>query len=375
MELVRGIPVTEYCDQNGLSTRERLELFVRVCEAVQHAHQKGIIHRDLKPAHVLVTLDDGVPVPKIIDFGIAKATKGQLTEKTLFTSFGQMIGTPLYMSPEQAEVSGVDVDTRSDIYSLGVVLYELLTGGTPFDTKRRSRGGLRRNPSHDPGGGSATSQCPDQHPGRGRKGDRSNLPERPEGCSAQIGPVPCSATTIAAHRKTDPVKLKHILRGDLDWIVMKALQKDRSRRYQTASDFVRDIERYLSDEPVEARPPTLADRVAKWARRHRPVVWSAVVISLFCLLGSLLSTLLIAGAYEEKNQQLTATEKAEQLAREQEQLAKQQEEAAKKHARARRTTVGRYRVCPLRGEHAAGCARLGERALEPLARHSSRANA
>ena len=230
MELVRGISLTDYCDQNELTTRERLELFAQVCHAVQHAHQKGIIHRDIKPSNVMVTLYDGVPVPKIIDFGIAKATTGQLTERSVFTHYGQMIGTPLYMSPEQAEMSGLDVDTRSDIYSLGMMLYELLTGSTPFDPERVQKAGYDEL----------------------RRMIREDEPPRP---SARISTLGAAATTISTHRKTDPARLSQLLQRDLDWIVMKALQKDRTRRYQTASDFARDIERYLHDEPVEARPP------------------------------------------------------------------------------------------------------------------------
>ncbi|MGA2255923.1 MAG: serine/threonine-protein kinase, partial [Thermoguttaceae bacterium] len=304
MELVRGIHLTDYCDQNELTTRERLELFVQVCQAVNHAHQKGIIHRDIKPSNVMVTLYDGVPIPKVIDFGVAKATNAQLTERSVFTHYGQMIGTPLYMSPEQAEMSGLDVDTRSDIYSLGMMLYELLTGSTPFDQERVRAAGYDEI----------------------RRMIREDDPPRP---SSRISTLGAAATTSSGHRKTDPARLSHLLRGDLDWIVMKAIQKDRTRRYQTASDFAQDIERYLHDEPVAARPPTLADRAAKWARRHRPLVWSAVVLLVLGTIGSLISTLLIAGAYAEKNHQLTATEKAEQAAREQEGIAKQQEGLAK----------------------------------------------
>ena len=297
MELVRGISLTDYCDQNELTTRERLELFVQVCHAVQHAHQKGIIHRDLKPSNVMVTLYDGVPVPKIIDFGIAKATTGQLTDRSVFTHYGQMIGTPLYMSPEQAEMSGLDVDTRSDIYSLGMMLYELLTGSTPFDPERVQKAGYDEI----------------------RRMIREDEPPRP---SARISTLGAAATTISTHRKTDPVKLSQLLQRDLDWIVMKALQKDRTRRYQTASDFARDIERYLHDEPVEARPPSLADRAAKWARRHRPLVGSAAGFLVLSTIGLAISTLLVAhersrteAAYEVKDQQLIATQKAEQLAK------------------------------------------------------------
>jgi len=299
MELVNGVPLTDYCDQNRLTSRERLELFVQVCRAIEHAHQKGIIHRDIKPSNVMVTLYDGAPVPKVIDFGVAKSVFGQLTEKTLFTHHGQMLGTPLYMSPEQAEMSGRDVDTRSDVYSLGVMLYELLTGGTPFDRERV------RELAYD----------------ELRRMVREDDPPRP---SDRISTLGAAATVISGQRQTDPARLSQLLRRDLDWIVMKAIQKDRTQRYQTASDFERDIERYLADEPIEARPPTLADRAAKWARRHRPLVWSAVVLLALGTIGSTISTLLIAGAYEEKNQQLTATEKAEKLAKEQEGLAKKQ---------------------------------------------------
>jgi predicted Ser/Thr protein kinase len=209
MELVHGIPITEYCDQNRLTTRERLELFVPVCQAVQHAHQKGIIHRDIKPTNVMVTLHDGVPVPKIIDFGVAKAIHQRLTEKTAFTRYGQMVGTPLYMSPEQAEMSGLDVDTRTDIYSLGVLLYELLTGSTPFDKQRFREVAYEQICSII----------------------REEEPPRP---SARISTLGEAATTISAHRKTEPGKLRYLLRGELDWIVMKALEKDRTRRYETA---------------------------------------------------------------------------------------------------------------------------------------------
>ncbi len=310
MELVQGLPITEYCDQHQLTTRQRLELFVQVCHAVEHAHQKGIIHRDLKPTHVIVTLRDGVPVPKIVDFGVAKATDRHLTEKTLFTVQGQMIGTPLYMSPEQTGLGGLDVDTRSDIYSLGVVLYELLTGTTPFDTQRVREAGydeLRR------------MICEEE-------------PSRP---STKISTLGEADTAVSACRKTDPGKLRRALHGELDWIVMKALEKDRARRYQTASDFAEDIQRYLADEPILARPPSLTDRAAKWARRHRPVVWAAAVLLVLATIGSTVSAVLIARehkrtaeAYQQQAVQLAATEKAERLAKQQEEAAKRQEEVA-----------------------------------------------
>lgn len=234
MELVQGVPITEFCDGDELTTRERLSLFVLVCQAVQHAHQKGIIHRDLKPSNILVSRADGFPVPKIIDFGVAKAIHQQLTATSCFTCLGQLVGTPLYMSPEQAEMNCVDVDTRSDIYSLGVVLYELLTGATPF-----------KELLHEAGVDEV------------RRMIREGEPLRP---SMRISTFGEAATTVSMRRKTDPLQLSRTLRGDLDWIAMKALEKDRTRRYQTASDFARDVERYLADEPVEARTANSSPR-------------------------------------------------------------------------------------------------------------------
>jgi WD40 repeat protein/serine/threonine protein kinase len=336
MELVHGVPLTEYCDQNCLGVRERLELLVQVCQAVQHAHTKGIIHRDLKPSHVIVTSGDGVPVSKIIDFGIAKAVKGQLTEGTAVTVSGQMIGTPLYMSPEQAELGGVDVDTRSDIYSLGVMLYELLTGSTLFDQERVQKAGydeIRRMIREDepPRPSTRISTLGKPTPPLSRSGTGAGGEGGP-----QDTPVSFSAATIAAHRQTEPAKLSRLLRRDLDWIVMKALEKDPARRYQTAGDFARDIERYLADEPIEARPPTLVDRAARWCRRHRALVWSAAVLLALTTITLAVSIVLIAQArheavqaYEEEAEQLRATERAEALARKQELLAKGQERLAR----------------------------------------------
>src|SRR4051794_8070917 len=230
MELVRGIKITDYCDQNNLSTAQRLELFAQVCRAIQHAHQKGIIHRDIKPSNILVTLHDGVPFPKVIDFGIAKATDQRLTDKPLFTQFEQFIGTPAYMSPEQAEMSGLDIDTRSDIYSLGVLLYELLTSRTPFDAKELLADGLAEM----------------------RRRIREVEPQRP---STRLSTMKAEDLTgLAAQRQTDAPKLIHLLRGDLDWVVMRCLEKDRTRRYDAANDVAQDVERYLENEPVLARP-------------------------------------------------------------------------------------------------------------------------
>jgi serine/threonine-protein kinase len=261
MELVKGIPITDYCDQTQLTPRERLELFLPVCQAVQHAHQKGVIHRDLKPANVLVTLHDGTPVPKVIDFGIAKALGQQLTDKTLHTGFAQLVGTPLYMSPEQAALSGLDVDTRSDIYSLGVLLYELLTGTTPFGRERFKEAGYDEM----------------------RRVIREEEPPKP---STRLSTLGQAANTLSALRKSDPKRLSQLCRGELDWIVMKCLEKDRNRRYETASALASDVQRYLHDEPVEAGPPSAWYRFRKFARRQRTALAVAgLVLLLLALLG------------------------------------------------------------------------------------------
>jgi serine/threonine protein kinase len=254
MELVRGVPVTDFCDQRRLTTRQRLELFVLVCQAVQHAHQKGIIHRDLKPSNVLVTLHDTVAVPKVIDFGIAKATSQPLTERTLFTHFAQMVGTPLYMSPEQAEMSGLDVDTRSDVYSLGVLLYELLTGTTPFESEALKKAGLDEM----------------------RRLIREEEPATPSQRLHTLDAQACS--TVSERRGVDGRRLGQTLRGELDWIVMRALEKDRERRYESASAFAADVQRYLNDEAVAACPPSAGYRLRKYFRRNRrPLVMAGVV--------------------------------------------------------------------------------------------------
>jgi serine/threonine protein kinase/tetratricopeptide (TPR) repeat protein len=259
MELVRGIPITAYCDQNQLTPKERLELFMSVCQAIQHAHQKGIIHRDVKPSNVLVTSHDGKPVAKVIDFGVAKAMHQQLTAHTIYTNFAQMIGTPLYMSPEQAEMSGLDIDTRSDIYSLGVLLYELLTGTTPLERKRVAQ--------------AAYDEV--------RRLIREEEPPRP---SLRLSSSD-SLASVAAQRKMEPATLSKLVRGDLDWITMKALEKDRTRRYETASGLARDIERYLSDEPVEACPPSASYRLRKFAKKNRAILATAAAVALILLVG------------------------------------------------------------------------------------------
>ncbi len=260
MELVRGVPITEYCDAANLTAAERLALAVPVCHAVQHAHQKGIIHRDLKPSNILVTLHDGKPVPKVIDFGIAKATASRLTEKTLFTEHRQMIGTPAYMSPEQAEMSGLDIDTRADVYSLGVLLYELLTGATPFDTRQLLERGYAEI----------------------QRVIREVEPPKP---STRVSTLGEGLAGVAARRGTEPRRLGLLLRGDLDWIVMKALEKDRTRRYDTAVGLAEDIGRHLRGEAVVAAPPSAGYRVRKFLRRNRGTVAAGAAIAAALMLG------------------------------------------------------------------------------------------
>ncbi len=264
MELVRGVDITKFCDDGRLTTRERLDLFVHVCLAVQHAHQKGIIHRDLKASNILVTLHDGTPVVKVIDFGVSKAIGQQLTDKTIYTRFAQMIGTPMYMSPEQAEMSGLDIDTRSDIYALGVLLYELLTGTTPFDNERMRAAAFDEM----------------------RRIIREEEPPRP---STRFSTLEHSAATVSVNRRSVPNRLSQLFKGELDWIVMKALEKDRNRRYDSASAFASDVQRYLRDEPVQACPPTLIYKLGKIVRRHQKAVL-AISMVLLALLGGIIGT-------------------------------------------------------------------------------------
>jgi hypothetical protein len=258
MDLVKGVPITRYCDEHRLTPRQRLELFLPICQAIQHAHQKGIIHRDLKPSNVLVAQYDGRPVPKVIDFGVAKAAGQSLTDKTLVTGFGAIVGTLEYMSPEQAEVNQLDIDTRSDVYSLGVLLYELLTGSPPFTQKELEKAGMLEM----------------------LRVIREQEPSKPSTKLSTAEGLP----TLAANRGTEPAKLTRLVRGELDWIVMKALEKDRNRRYETANGFAMDVQRYLADEPVLACPPSTGYRLRKFVRRNKTALVTVSVGTLAVLL-------------------------------------------------------------------------------------------
>ena len=279
MELVKGVPITEYCDRNHLNPKERLELFIPVCQAIQHAHQKGIIHRDIKPSNVLVTLHDGKPVAMVIDFGVAKAVDQRLTEKTMFTEFGQVIGTLEYMSPEQAEMGALDIDTRTDIYSLGVMLYELLTGSTPLE-----RAKIRQ---------AAYAEVV-----------RRIREEEPPKPSTRLSESKDALPSISAQRKMEPARLTKLVRGDLDWIVMKSLEKDRTRRYETANGFARDIQRYLDGEPVEACPPSATYKLKKFARKHRTALATVGAFAILLVTATAISASFAVWANRERGRAL-----------------------------------------------------------------------
>jgi serine/threonine protein kinase/tetratricopeptide (TPR) repeat protein len=285
MELVKGVPITDYCDTVHLTPRERLELFIPVCQAIQHAHQKGIIHRDVKPSNALVTMQDGKPLPKIIDFGIAKAIEQKLTERSLFTQHGTIMGTLEYMSPEQAELSAMDVDTRTDVYALGVLLYELLTGSTPLERARLRQAGyveiLKRIREEEP-----------PKPSTRLSESRERLP------------------SVAAQRRTEPARLTKLVRGELDWIVMKAIEKDRTRRYETANGFARDIARYLEGDPVEAWPPSASYRLRKYARKHRAALVTAGAFGALLAAAAVVSTWQAVRARVAEKRALTEAKRA-----------------------------------------------------------------
>jgi serine/threonine protein kinase len=302
MELVKGTPITKFCDERRLTPRQRLELFVPVCQAIQHAHQKGIIHRDIKPSNVLIALYDDKPVPKVIDFGVAKATGPALTDLSLMTGFGAVVGTPEYRSPEQASLNNLDIDTRSDVYSLGVLLYELLTGTTPVDKNSLGKAALLEI----------------------LRIVREVEAPRPSAKLSTIDTLP----SVAANRGTEPARLSRLMKGELDWLVLKALEKDRTRRYETANGLARDIQRYLADEVVEARPPSATYRLRKFARRNQAAFTTAAAILLLLVAGMAISAWQAARATRAESVALAALDEKEQ--------ARQAEEKQRKEAETQR---------------------------------------
>ena len=286
MELVKGVPITRYCDELQLPLRERLELLVPVCQAIQHAHQKGVIHRDVKPSNVLVCIEDGKPVPKVIDFGVAKALNQRLTDESMYTEIGQIVGTLEYMSPEQAELSALDIDTRADVYALGVLLYELLTGTTPLEKNRLRSAAF-------------TEML------------RIIKEEEPPRPSTRLTESKDTLSSVAAQRRTEPVKLTRDVRGELDWIVMRCLEKDRTRRYESASGLARDIERHLRDEAVEACPPRAGYRLGKFLRRHRQHAVAASLALLILMAGLVGTAASLARVERERRAALEARMHAE----------------------------------------------------------------
>jgi eukaryotic-like serine/threonine-protein kinase len=307
MELVHGVPITKYCDDTQLNPRERLALFIPVCQALQHAHQKGIIHRDIKPSNVLVTLYDGKPVAKVIDFGVAKATDQRLTERTMFTQYGSIVGTLEYMSPEQAEMSALGVDTRSDVYALGVLLYELLTGTTPLERTSLREAGyaeiLRRIKEEEP--------------------------PRP---STRLSASGDALPSISAQRKTESAKLAKLMRGEVDWIVMKCLEKDRTRRYESANGLARDVERYLADEAVEACPPSASYRLRKFARKHRVALATGSAFATLLILATLLSAWQAIRARDERDRAVVA-ERVAKVSRREAEAKRREAELARQSLR------------------------------------------